>query len=181
MPPQPLSGSSLPPFQCDHPGCGVKYRRKEHLNRHAASHSRGDCFSCPYCESTLTRRDAKPCILLALIDRHTNERPVTSCAGISGFITRIERLRRRGHRRLALRVTPGKNAVMVDFPAVHVRNGVSPVLLGREKLQKSRLSTTTFRSRNNPIRLGGSLLTTSIFILIISIQNGHFCTEGHLT
>ncbi|EAW25621.1 Zn(II)2Cys6 transcription factor [Aspergillus fischeri NRRL 181] len=47
MPPQPLSCSSPPPFQCDHPGCGAKYRRKEHLNRHVASHSRGDCFSCP--------------------------------------------------------------------------------------------------------------------------------------
>ncbi|GFF73013.1 hypothetical protein IFM60648_03830 [Aspergillus lentulus] len=79
---------------------------------------------------------------------------LTSCAGTFGPITRIERLLRLGPRRLALRVTPGKDAVMVDFHAVHVGNGASPVLLGRESLEKNTLSTTTFRSHNDPIRLG---------------------------
>ncbi|PLB35938.1 uncharacterized protein BDW47DRAFT_133178 [Aspergillus candidus] len=45
-------------FYCTYPDCGANYRRREHLKRHvAAHHEKDDRFSCPYCESSLTRRD----------------------------------------------------------------------------------------------------------------------------
>ncbi|KAL4950114.1 C6 and C2H2 transcription factor [Aspergillus filifer] len=44
-------------FQCGYPGCTASYRRKEHLNRHSASHTKGQRFSCLYCTSTLARSD----------------------------------------------------------------------------------------------------------------------------
>ncbi|KAL4943040.1 hypothetical protein BDV06DRAFT_235046 [Aspergillus oleicola] len=44
-------------FQCGYADCRAIYRRKEHLNRHLASHTKGQRFSCLYCDSTLARRD----------------------------------------------------------------------------------------------------------------------------
>jgi hypothetical protein len=45
------------PFQCDFPGCGLNYRRKEHLNRHAKSHSQLECFECTFCDRVFMRND----------------------------------------------------------------------------------------------------------------------------
>ncbi|KAL4814484.1 hypothetical protein BDW67DRAFT_192154 [Aspergillus spinulosporus] len=47
-----------PLFCCQFPGCSATYQRKEHLNRHAVRHDNGGRFPCPYCNSTLARRDA---------------------------------------------------------------------------------------------------------------------------
>ncbi|KAL4800371.1 C6 and C2H2 transcription factor [Aspergillus venezuelensis] len=44
-------------FQCGYPDCTASYRRKEHLNRHSASHTKSQRFSCLYCTSTLARSD----------------------------------------------------------------------------------------------------------------------------
>lgn len=49
---------TLPLFHCQSPGCSATYQRKEHLNRHAACHDQGGRFPCPYCNSTLVRRNA---------------------------------------------------------------------------------------------------------------------------
>ncbi|KAL4887531.1 C6 and C2H2 transcription factor [Aspergillus karnatakaensis] len=49
--------SSQSLFQCTYPGCGARYQRKGHRNRHMAQHSQQDRLSCPYCESTVTRND----------------------------------------------------------------------------------------------------------------------------
>ncbi|KAH7014065.1 putative C6 and C2H2 transcription factor [Macrophomina phaseolina] len=44
-------------FECTFPGCGLKYRRKEHLNRHAGEHFGTKLFSCPFCSRSFTRND----------------------------------------------------------------------------------------------------------------------------
>ncbi|EAW13717.1 Zn(II)2Cys6 transcription factor [Aspergillus clavatus NRRL 1] len=44
-------------FHCAHPGCHRSYRRKEHLNRHAASHRQVAPVGCPYCSSVFARND----------------------------------------------------------------------------------------------------------------------------
>ncbi|KAL4969623.1 Zn(II)2Cys6 transcription factor [Aspergillus stella-maris] len=44
-------------FQCGYPDCTASYRRKEHLNRHSVSHTKGRRFSCLYCASSLARSD----------------------------------------------------------------------------------------------------------------------------
>ncbi|KAJ5381225.1 uncharacterized protein N7496_003653 [Penicillium cataractarum] len=43
-------------FRCRYAHCTATYRRKEHLNRHLASHKE-ERLCCPYCDATLTRRN----------------------------------------------------------------------------------------------------------------------------
>ncbi|KAL5042406.1 hypothetical protein BDW71DRAFT_217004 [Aspergillus fruticulosus] len=45
MPPKSSADLAHTPYRCDYPGCKAQYRRKEHLNRHAAHHSQEDSFS----------------------------------------------------------------------------------------------------------------------------------------
>ncbi|KAL3431717.1 hypothetical protein BDV09DRAFT_206447 [Aspergillus tetrazonus] len=49
---------TLPVFRCQFPECSATYQRKEHLNRHAACHYQRCRFPCPYCNSTVGRRDS---------------------------------------------------------------------------------------------------------------------------
>ncbi|CDM37183.1 Zn(2)-C6 fungal-type DNA-binding domain [Penicillium roqueforti FM164] len=51
MTPQP------PSFQCHFPGCGLGYRRKEHLTRHAKSHFQSQSYECPFCDRVFARND----------------------------------------------------------------------------------------------------------------------------
>ncbi|KAE8168513.1 hypothetical protein BDV40DRAFT_251011 [Aspergillus tamarii] len=44
-------------FQCHFPGCGLSYRRKEHLTRHARRHFQSDSFECPFCDRRFARND----------------------------------------------------------------------------------------------------------------------------
>jgi hypothetical protein len=45
-------------FECRIPGCTLSYRRKEHLTRHAKSHSKQlECFKCPFCDRSFSRND----------------------------------------------------------------------------------------------------------------------------
>ncbi len=44
-------------FTCPTPGCGLRYQRKEHLNRHAKSHSNTQSYYCPFCDRAFTRND----------------------------------------------------------------------------------------------------------------------------
>ncbi|PYH41782.1 C2H2 type zinc finger domain protein [Aspergillus saccharolyticus JOP 1030-1] len=44
-------------FCCPHVGCGRSYRRREHLNRHLASHVAKSAAACPYCDKSFTRND----------------------------------------------------------------------------------------------------------------------------
>ncbi|KAJ5714192.1 uncharacterized protein N7483_011373 [Penicillium malachiteum] len=46
------------PFVCDFPGCGLAYRHKYHLTRHAKRHSQVQSFECPFCDRTFSRNDA---------------------------------------------------------------------------------------------------------------------------
>ncbi|KAJ5705796.1 hypothetical protein N7536_001485 [Penicillium majusculum] len=46
-----------PPFQCHFPGCGLSYRRKEHLTRHAKTHFQTDRFECSFCDRVFSRND----------------------------------------------------------------------------------------------------------------------------
>lgn len=46
-----------PLFECPFPGCSLSYRRKEHLTRHAKSHSKQQSFKCPFCDRYLSRND----------------------------------------------------------------------------------------------------------------------------
>ena len=46
-----------PPFQCHFPGCGLSYRRKEHLTRHAKTHFQTDHFECSFCDRVFSRND----------------------------------------------------------------------------------------------------------------------------
>ncbi|KAL2827998.1 hypothetical protein BDW59DRAFT_143631 [Aspergillus cavernicola] len=46
-----------PTFQCQFPGCGLSYRRKEHLNRHARRHFQTMSFQCPFCDRSFARND----------------------------------------------------------------------------------------------------------------------------
>ncbi|EPS31249.1 hypothetical protein PDE_06204 [Penicillium oxalicum 114-2] len=48
-----------PPFQCDFPGCGLSYRRKEHLTRHAKSHIQPRSYECPFCDRVYARNDTR--------------------------------------------------------------------------------------------------------------------------
>ncbi|PYH91180.1 C2H2 type zinc finger domain protein [Aspergillus ellipticus CBS 707.79] len=65
MPRCDQSSASAPPrmaplealFACSHPGCGRGYRRKEHLNRHAASHRQHLTSPCPFCLKVFARND----------------------------------------------------------------------------------------------------------------------------
>jgi uncharacterized C2H2 Zn-finger protein len=50
-------GISMTPFQCHVPGCGLSYRRKEHLTRHANSHFQTKCFECSFCDRVFARND----------------------------------------------------------------------------------------------------------------------------
>ncbi|KAE8313490.1 hypothetical protein BDV41DRAFT_564349 [Aspergillus transmontanensis] len=43
-----------PVFQCH---CGLSYRRKEHLTRHAKCHSESDSPKCPFCDKIFGRND----------------------------------------------------------------------------------------------------------------------------
>ncbi|KAB8259751.1 C2H2 type zinc finger domain protein [Aspergillus pseudonomiae] len=43
-----------PVFQCH---CGLRYRRKEHLIRHAKCHSEANSPQCPFCDKTFGRND----------------------------------------------------------------------------------------------------------------------------
>ncbi|KGO47922.1 Transcription factor, fungi [Penicillium expansum] len=45
------------PFHCHFPGCGLSYRRKEHLTRHAKTHTQTDRFECSFCERVFARND----------------------------------------------------------------------------------------------------------------------------
>lgn len=45
------------PFECPFPGCGLSYRRKEHLTRHAKLHSKSQSFECPFCDRSFARSD----------------------------------------------------------------------------------------------------------------------------
>lgn len=45
------------PFRCHFPGCGLSYRRKEHLTRHAKSHFQTECFECSFCDRVFARND----------------------------------------------------------------------------------------------------------------------------
>ncbi|CAP95628.1 Pc21g07310 [Penicillium rubens Wisconsin 54-1255] len=47
----------MTPFQCHVPGCGLSYRRKEHLTRHANSHFQTKCFECSFCDRVFARND----------------------------------------------------------------------------------------------------------------------------
>ncbi|EED22804.1 C6 and C2H2 transcription factor, putative [Talaromyces stipitatus ATCC 10500] len=44
-------------FQCHFPGCGLRYRRKEHLTRHARRHFQPESFECPFCDRVFARND----------------------------------------------------------------------------------------------------------------------------
>ncbi|KAE8132830.1 hypothetical protein BDV38DRAFT_200541 [Aspergillus pseudotamarii] len=44
-------------FQCHFPGCGLSYRRKEHVTRHARRHFQSDSFECPFCDRHFARND----------------------------------------------------------------------------------------------------------------------------
>lgn len=44
-------------FQCQYPGCGLSYRRKEHLVRHAKSHFKKESFECSFCDRVFARND----------------------------------------------------------------------------------------------------------------------------
>ncbi|KAJ5749411.1 hypothetical protein N7533_006439 [Penicillium manginii] len=65
----PESDSIDSSLKCDYPGCHAAYQRKEHLNRHMSHHNRRERCSCPYCDSTLTRRHA----LSDLLRRHVRK------------------------------------------------------------------------------------------------------------
>ncbi|KAJ5752184.1 hypothetical protein N7520_009101 [Penicillium odoratum] len=45
------------PFQCHFPGCGLGYRRKEHLTRHAKGHFQTQSFQCSCCHRVFARND----------------------------------------------------------------------------------------------------------------------------
>ncbi|KAJ5952157.1 uncharacterized protein N7479_010570 [Penicillium vulpinum] len=45
------------PFQCHFPACGLSYRRKEHLTRHAKSHFQTEYFECSFCDRVFSRND----------------------------------------------------------------------------------------------------------------------------
>jgi hypothetical protein len=53
-PPLPMTPSL---FECPFPGCGLSYRRKEHLTRHAKLHSKPQSFECPFCDRSFARSD----------------------------------------------------------------------------------------------------------------------------
>lgn len=44
-------------FQCHYPNCGLSYRRKEHLTRHAKSHFKKESFECSFCDRVFARND----------------------------------------------------------------------------------------------------------------------------
>lgn len=44
-------------FQCHYPSCGLSYRRKEHLTRHAKSHFSKESFECSFCDRVFARND----------------------------------------------------------------------------------------------------------------------------
>lgn len=45
-------------FKCPSPGCTLSYRRKEHLTRHAKSHSKKlESIKCPFCDRSFSRND----------------------------------------------------------------------------------------------------------------------------
>ncbi|KAJ5892191.1 uncharacterized protein N7473_008419, partial [Penicillium subrubescens] len=47
-----------PPFKCPFPGCTLSYQRKEHLTRHAKSHSKQlETFKCLFCDRSFSRND----------------------------------------------------------------------------------------------------------------------------
>ncbi|KAB8227232.1 C2H2 type zinc finger domain protein [Aspergillus alliaceus] len=47
--------TSEPLFQCD--ACGRRYRRKEHLTRHARRHVQTQPFGCSFCDKVFSRND----------------------------------------------------------------------------------------------------------------------------
>lgn len=45
-------------FKCPFPGCSLSYQRKEHLTRHAKSHSKKlESFKCAFCDRSVSRND----------------------------------------------------------------------------------------------------------------------------
>ncbi|KAF7168899.1 hypothetical protein CNMCM5623_001805 [Aspergillus felis] len=103
---------------------------------------------------------------------------LTFCAGTYASITRAERLLRLGARRLALRVTPGKNAVMADFHAAHVRNGALPVLLGKESLKKNTFYFDNFHPKWPFLHRGTFDVTKEPCVLIQSVIMMGLWIEG---
>ncbi|KAJ6036153.1 hypothetical protein N7540_000432 [Penicillium herquei] len=45
------------PFLCEFPGCGLSYRHKYHLTRHAKQHNQAQSFQCPFCDRKFSRND----------------------------------------------------------------------------------------------------------------------------
>lgn len=62
-PPPPLTGPRLAEEQsdvrvpCKHPGCNKTFRRREHLNRHIASHDPTPAHKCYICDRSFARKD----------------------------------------------------------------------------------------------------------------------------
>ncbi|RAK93700.1 C6 and C2H2 transcription factor [Aspergillus costaricaensis CBS 115574] len=67
-------------FRCGHPGCGATYQRREHLKRHSARHNEGERLSCPYCESTLARRNTSDLLRRHVRNYHPERKPPQSRA-----------------------------------------------------------------------------------------------------
>lgn len=118
---RPYPKSDLPPFKCNFPGCNAAYQRKEHVNRHMARHE-GDRFPCPYCDSSLIRRDVPWLFPLKTHDStRTNFHLAIFYVGMSGTTTQG------GSRPSCVRNGPvklarlEKNAVILNLHATDVR------------------------------------------------------------
>lgn len=104
-------------FNCKHPGCSATYQRKEHLNRHIASHDEKRRLTCCYCDSTLARRNV--CHFASFLLWGLTL-PVTSYAAMSETTTQRKNLQPLEHRQRAKAAMLEKNAAMGDILVLDV-------------------------------------------------------------
>lgn len=84
-----------PLFHCHFPGCGLSYRRKEHLTRHAKSHFQAQSYGCPFCSRVFARNDT----LRQHVRTNHKNKELQSCRAVQACeFCRLRRSRCNGQR-----------------------------------------------------------------------------------